>query len=321
MTTLDFATPIQALIPAVEERMRSQSNGYRPELRQALDQLLVSGGKRVRPTVALLVAAMFGVEQERAITLAAAVELLHTATLVHDDFIDGALLRRGTPTLNAQWNSAATVLAGDFLFSQAAGLAADVESNDVMRMFAKTLSTIVNGEIGQVFSLNGPSTREEYYERIYAKTASMFELAARAPAFLSSDAQGFGEPLQTFGREIGLAFQIVDDILDFSSDTATIGKPAANDLRQGLLTLPALYFLEDHPEREDLRLMQEDKLHDAARVDALIEEVRSSDAMKRAQAKAEAHRQASLEALDALPDTPERQALVDLTEYVVARLN
>jgi geranylgeranyl pyrophosphate synthase len=321
LTILDFATPIQALIPDVEERMRSQSDGYHPELRIALDQLLASGGKRVRPTVALLVSAMLDVEQERAITLAAAVELLHTATLVHDDFIDGALLRRGSPTLNAQWNSAATVLAGDFLFSQAASLAAEVDSIDVMRMFASTLSTIVNGEIGQVFSLNGPSTRDEYYERIYAKTASMFELAARAPAYLSSAGDGLGDALITYGREIGMAFQIVDDVLDFSSDTATIGKPAANDLRQGLLTLPALHFLESHPDNEGIRLLQKDKLHDDAHIDALIEAIRHSDAIERAQAEGEEHHQKALAALEELPPSPERQALADLSEYVVARLH
>jgi geranylgeranyl pyrophosphate synthase len=321
VTTLDFATPVQALIPDVEERMRSQADGYRPELRTALDQLLASGGKRVRPTVALLVSAMLGVDEERAITLAAAVELLHTATLVHDDFIDGALLRRGSPTLNAQWNPSATVLAGDFLFSQAASLAAEVDSIDVMRMFASTLSTIVDGEIGQVFSLNGPSTRDEYYERIYAKTASMFELAARAPAYLSPAGEGLGDALMVYGREIGMAFQIVDDILDFASDTDTIGKPAASDLRQGLLTLPSLHYLEAHPDNQDIILLQQNQLDDKDRIETLIEEIRSSGAMQRAHAEGEAHRQKALNALESLPDTPERQALADLAAYVIARLH
>ena len=320
MTTVEFATPVQALLPRVEERMRNTANGYNAEVHIALEHLLKAGGKRVRPTVALLVGSMLKVDEQRAVTLAAAVELLHTATLVHDDFIDGAMLRRGNATLNAQWNPAATVLAGDFLFSQAAWLAAETDSVDAMKMFAKTLSTIVNGEIGQVFALNGPTTRDEYYERIYAKTASMFELAARAPAYLSSGNDEFATALLTYGYEIGIAFQLIDDILDFSGDENTVGKPVAHDLQQGLMTLPTIYYYEDHPQDEDIQQILAGESLEESRALALAEAIRSSNGIRRVQDDAETHKSAALIALNELPPSVEKQALNDLADYVLARL-
>jgi len=321
MTVVGFATPVQTLLPKVEERMRSLSNGYSAEINIALDHLIDAGGKRVRPTVTLLVSSMLGVEEHRGVTLAAAVELLHTATLVHDDLIDGALLRRGNATLNAQWNLAATVLAGDFLFSQAAWLAAEVDSVDTMKMFAQTLSTIVDGEIGQAFALNSLTTREEYYERIYAKTASMFELAARAPAYLTSTDARVSNALFTFGHEIGLAFQVIDDVLDFSGDIETVGKPVAHDLQQGLLTLPSIYYLEENPDDEALGELLNGNTLEVVEAEALAMAIRQSGAVQRAIEDAEKLRGRARDALSALPASDERQALYDLTEYVVSRLH
>src|SRR3990170_981779 len=149
--------------------MRAESNGHHPDLGGALDHLLSSGGKRVRPAVALLTGGMLGADPGRLIILAAAIELLHTATLVHDDLIDGALLRRGLPTLNAHWSPAATVLTGDFLFARAARLAADTDYLPLMKLFAETLAVVVSGELTQLFSARGMIDRENYYRRIYAK--------------------------------------------------------------------------------------------------------------------------------------------------------
>src|SRR5512146_1835864 len=142
---VSFLVPVQEDIHAVESLIRSQAEGRHPDLKAALDLLLSSGGKRIRPTLTLLTGKMLGADWQRLITLSAAIELLHTATLVHDDLIDGSLLRRGMPTLNSQWTPGATVLTGDFLFASAAKLAADTESIPVMRIFAKTLTVIVNG--------------------------------------------------------------------------------------------------------------------------------------------------------------------------------
>jgi geranylgeranyl pyrophosphate synthase len=165
--------------------MRAQADESHPDLRAALEHLLAAGGKRVRPTLSLLVGNMLDAPLEKLVTLGAAVELLHTATLVHDDLIDGALLRRGMPTLNARWSPPATVLTGDFLFARAAKLAAETDHLPLMKLFSETLAVIVNGELTQMFTSRGLINRDNYYKRIYAKTASLFEMTARAAAMVS----------------------------------------------------------------------------------------------------------------------------------------
>ena len=158
LTSVNFFEPVQDALQLVEQRMRSQADGYHPDLGVALEHLLDSGGKRVRPAVVLLMGGLLGASTERLVTLSAAIEMLHTATLVHDDLIDGSFMRRGSATLNARWSPAATVLTGDFIFSRAAKLAAETNSVAVMHLFAQTLSTIVNGEITQMFSRRQAAT-------------------------------------------------------------------------------------------------------------------------------------------------------------------
>jgi geranylgeranyl pyrophosphate synthase len=303
----------------VEARMRAQSNGQHPDLQAALSHLLSAGGKRVRPTVALLSAGLLDADNDRSITLAAAVELLHTATLVHDDLIDGALLRRGNPTLNAEWSPAATILTGDFIFARAAELAANTESIEVMRMFAKTLSTVVNGELTQIFKSKWLFSRENYFERIYAKTASMFELAAAAPVYLSDKDVEVCEAMRTYGYEIGMAFQIVDDILDFTSDAHELGKPVASDLRQGLITLPALNYFENQPEDPALLALTKSVHPSDELMDRIVRSIRESGAIHKAMDEAVQFVQRGIEALSIMPPSPERQALENLATYVVDR--
>ncbi|MEX2161658.1 MAG: polyprenyl synthetase family protein [Anaerolineales bacterium] len=320
MTTLTFQARVLDLLPEVEMRMRAQTRGYHPILKDALEQLLGGGGKRVRPTVVLLASAMLGVERELSIDLAAAIELLHTATLVHDDLIDGADLRRGQPTLNSRLSTPATILTGDFLFSQAAWLGAQVGSAEVMRMFASTLSTIVNGEITQIFERNALTNREVYMQRIYAKTASMFELAAKAAAVLVGKKHEYGPALQAYGYGIGMAFQMVDDTLDFSSDAASLGKPVASDLRLGLITLPALCYLEAHPDDARLKRLQAGETLPDLDMESLIEDIRASGSIDAARREARQQVAEAIAALDKLPATPERDSLAEVAEYVVERL-
>jgi len=253
------------------------------------------------------------------VTLAAAIEALHTATLVHDDLIDGALIRRGIPTLNAQWSPAATVLTGDFIFAQAAKLAAETDSIEVMRLFSETLATIVNGEITQLFSSRWTANRDNYYRRIYAKTASLFETAAAAPSLLTVDRKNDYELLRQYGYEIGMAFQMVDDILDFTGEQATMGKPVASDLRQGLITLPAIYYLESDPREHYLQEMLESNFTDEERIGKLLASIRSSGAIQKSLDEANLAIERGLKALKKLPETPERRALEDLAHYIVAR--
>lgn len=299
--------------------MRAQSKGHHPDLGAALDHLLSSGGKRVRPAVALLTGGMLGGNQERLLTLAAAIELLHTATLVHDDLIDGALLRRGIATLNSQWSPAATVLTGDFIFSRAAKLAAETDSVKVMHLFAETLTTIVNGEITQLFSSRGLASRENYLQRIHAKTASMFELATAAAALLSPVDACVVEKIRSYGYEIGMAFQIVDDVLDFTGEQTTVGKPVASDLRQGLFTLPALYYLEANPQDPDIQSILKGNHYNDSMMDRLVNAIRESGAIEQSMHEARRFIDRGLAVLQDMSDCPERAALINLANYIIHR--
>ncbi len=319
MNEITFFTSVQDQLELVEEKIRSRADGHNPTLGAALNHLLSSGGKRIRVVVTLLSGKMIQADPNRLITLAAAIEALHTATLVHDDLIDGALIRRGIPTLNAQWSPAATVLTGDFVFAQAAKLAAETESIEVMRLFSETLATIVNGEITQLFSSKWKANRENYYRRIYAKTASLFETAAAAPGLLIADSEKYYEPLRRYGYEIGMAFQMVDDILDFTGEQATMGKPVASDLRQGLITLPAIYYLESSPTEPTLQEMLDTNFTDEERIGRLLANIRSSGAIQKSIDEANQAIERGLEALSKLPETPERYALQDLAHYIVER--
>jgi geranylgeranyl pyrophosphate synthase len=312
-------TSMQDRIDQVEALIRRQSNADHPELKAALDHLLASGGKRVRPAVTLLAGTLFGADQSVLITLAAAIELLHTATLVHDDLIDGSLLRRGNPTINAQWSPAATVLTGDFVFARAAKLAAETKSVQVMNMFATTLTTIVNGEIKQLFNNQDIFSREEYFSRIYSKTASMFELATGGAAIISNADDLEVENAKRFGYEVGIAFQIVDDILDFTGQQTTVGKPVASDLRQGLVTLPALYYLDAYPDDPNLKIILSGGTYRDQQIDDLVTAIRRSGAIEQAKSEALQFVGRAIEILQTFPESPERQALEDLSRYIVNR--
>lgn len=319
MTQVNFIIPIQERIRQVEEKMQIQADGHHPDLGAALVHLLSSGGKRIRPAIALLTGGMYNADPDRLVTLGAAIELLHTATLVHDDLIDGALLRRGIATLNSRWSPAATVLTGDFVFARAAKLAAETDSIEVMRLFSETLATIVNGEITQMFTSRGLASREDYNQRIYAKTASMFELATAAAALLSPVNGEVVEVARRFGYEIGMAFQIVDDILDFTGEQITIGKPVASDLRQGLITLPALNYLEMNPGDPDMEHLINGSFYNEERIERLIEAIRKSGAIEKSMDEARHYIDCALDALADQPDGPECQALEDLARYIVMR--
>ncbi len=299
--------------------MREQSRGHHSELGAALNHLLSSGGKRVRPAVVLLTGGMLGAGPERLVTLSAAIELLHTATLVHDDLIDGSLLRRGIPTINAQWTPAATVLTGDFIFARAAELAADTNSVEVMHLFARTLATIVNGEINQLFASRGVASRENYFRRIHAKTAALFELATGAAAVLSEAREDQVDAVCRFGYEIGMAFQIVDDVFDFTGDPSKLGKPVGSDLRQGLITLPALCYLESYPGNADMMAVMNGNGYDEARIQRLVTAIRNSGAIEQALDEARRFVQRGLDALAGMTENESRQSLEELARYIVDR--
>jgi geranylgeranyl pyrophosphate synthase len=320
LSTATFFTTVQDQLQFIEQRIRQQaSEEHHPDLRSALDHLLAAGGKRIRPTLGLLVGNMLGAPEEKLITLGASVELLHTATLVHDDLIDGALLRRGMPTLNARWSPAATVLTGDFLFARAAKLAAETDYLPLMKLFADTLATIVNGELTQMFSARGVIDRENYYNRIYAKTASLFEMSALAASMVATEDEEIRASMKSFGYEVGMAFQIVDDILDFTGDQSAVGKPIGSDLLNGLVTLPALYYAEANPDNDDVLSLPAGGWKDTESVQRLVDGIRQSEAIQFAMNEARQAISRALSALEDAPTVPEKEALENLAKFIVDR--
>ncbi len=318
MINVGFLTYLEDQLTEVDQKMLSMSGGYHPDLTAAFEHLMNSGGKRIRPIVTLLIGSLLGAAEEKLISLSASIEMLHTATLVHDDLIDGALLRRGNPTLNSHWTPAATVLTGDHIFAQAALLAAELDNTEAMRLFAKTLSIIVNGEISQLFGRNILPSRDDYYHRIYEKTGSLFALSAKAAALISPADRKFIEPAEAFGKEIGKAFQIVDDVLDFTGDQARVGKPIGNDLRQGTPTLPAIYYGEQHPDDEVLLacLNGSAKESDA---DELIQRINQSGVIDKSLDEARRCAANAVQNLTDFPQGREKDSLEKLGMYIIDR--
>jgi len=320
LSAITFFTSVQDQLKFVEQRIRNQAGEeHHPDLRSALEHLLSAGGKRIRPTLGLLVGNMLGAPEEKLITLGASVELLHTATLVHDDLIDGALLRRGMPTLNARWSPAATVLTGDFLFARAAKLAAETDYLPLMKLFSETLAIIVNGELTQMFSARGVIERGNYYDRIYANTASLFEMSALAAAMVATEDEAMRNSMKNFGYEVGMAFQIVDDILDFTGEQSTVGKPIGSDLLNGLITLPAIYYAEEHPNDEDVLSLPDGGWKDTDRVQRIVDNIRKNAAIEKAMEEARQAVSRALSFLEDAPAVPERDALENLAKFIVNR--
>lgn len=305
----------------VENKMRTGIAAHYQDLQAVVDYLVGAGGKRLRPTLTLMAANFYPVDKDKSYSLAASVELLHTATLVHDDLIDNSLFRRGLPTLNASWSPGATILTGDYLFARSAGLAAETENVRIVSIFSQTLMIIVGGELQQLFNDghgNVPS-REQYDQRIYAKTASLFAAGTQTGGILC----GAGEPeiqaLRDYGYQLGMAFQIVDDILDFQGDEERIGKPVANDLRQGIATLPVMLFNEQQPNHPTiLKAVRRERVTDEE-ILAVVAAIRASGSVEAAMAEARRFARQAQAALAVLRDNTYREAMYQLAEYAVAR--
>ena len=319
MTRLPFLELISDELEQVEALLRERPPEQHPAIGGAVEHLADGGGKRLRPALVLLSSYLCGAERQRAVYAAVGVEMLHTATLVHDDLIDGALMRRGVETLNAQWTPAATVLTGDYVFARAAYLVAQTGSVRLMQRFAETLMTICNGEIRQLFDGKSASlSREAYERRIYAKTASLIVLSTEAGAILSEAGEETISALRTYGDRVGTAFQIMDDVLDFVADRDVLGKPVGSDLRQGLVTLPVLLFLETEPDHPVvLRALEEIPSREVAEEAARI--VAASPALEQAIEVAHGYADQAKRALEIFPDGAYRGALLDVAEFTVRR--
>lgn len=317
-----YQTLLKDDLAAVQELMLDALQDLPQVVRATVAALVRQGGKQLRPALVLLACRICEAEISRALPVAAAVELLHTATLIHDDLIDRASVRRGAETLSARKSPAATVLSGDMVFAWAARLASRGQSLRLTERFAETLVTICKGELDQMFKQNTPPTLEEYEARIYAKTASLFAMATEAGALLGGCDADKAQRARQFGRLLGEAFQISDDVLDITGDAGALGKPVGSDLRQGIFTLPVLYYLEDHPNdsalEEQIRAITAHAA-DETTLRALLDAIRTSTAIERALAQAEARVAAALNILAIRPDSPYRAAIEEIAHFAAQR--
>jgi len=289
---------------------------------QLASHIVAAGGKRLRPMLTLASAKLCGYEGERHLGLAACVEFIHTATLLHDDVVDASDLRRGLATANAVWGNKASVLVGDFLFSRAFQLMVADGSLDVLRILSNASAVIAEGEVLQLMTANDTTSDEKaYMEVIEAKTAALFAAACRIGAVVAERPESEELALERFGSGFGIAFQLVDDVLDYSALQADLGKAVGDDFRDGKITLPVVLALQKagNEERTFWQRCMEDQDHREGDLERAIGYLQQHGALEEAMNRARGHAKAACEALECFPDSPARSALLEVVEFCVDR--
>ncbi len=324
LRTQDVFETMRPDLARVDARVAQAASVDFPIVSSLVGEIVGAGGKRLRPLVLLLAGRGYQYNLEPLVTAAAGVELLHTASLIHDDNIDRAALRRGKATLNSKLSSGAVILVGDFLFAQSAMLAAATDNTRVVAVFASTLGDICDGQLREMFDAHRlDQTREEYERRIFGKTASLFAGSAEMGAILGGAPESDILALRDYGANLGLAFQIMDDILDLREETSELGKPAANDLRQGTVTLPTMLYAATLPaasaEAEALRAVVSGDNDDPAGIEAVVSSIRASGALASATEVAESYVERAKTYLVAVPDAETRDLLGQVADFALAR--
>jgi all-trans-nonaprenyl-diphosphate synthase len=320
-TVAELLLPVAADLDVLVADLRQLIGARHPILQAAAEHLFAAGGKRLRPGIVLLISraiAPDGLLTPRHRRLAEITEMIHTASLVHDDVVDEAATRRGVATVHSRFNHRVAVLAGDFLFAQASWHLANLDNLEVVKLLSRVIMDLADGEVRQgLFRYDTGQSFEAYIEKSYCKTASLMANSARAAGVLTDLPPDQLEALYRFGRQLGLAFQVVDDILDFTGSDQQLGKPAASDLASGYLTAPALYALQERPALAGLierEFSQEGDLQQA------LDLVRGCEAIPRSRALAEQFAREAGDALAWLPPSEPRSALRALPDFVLSRL-
>ena len=321
-TVAELLQPVEADLDALLADLRALIGAGHPILQAAAEHLFAAGGKRLRPGIVLLLSRAISPAAElsgRHRRLAEITEMIHTASLVHDDVVDGADTRRGVATVHSRFNHRVAVLAGDFLFAQASWHLANLDNLEVVKLLSRVIMDLADGEVKQgLFRYDTGQSFEAYLEKSYCKTASLIANSCRAAGVLSDLPEVKLENLQRFGRQLGLAFQVVDDILDFTGSDQQLGKPAASDLASGYLTAPALYALEERPALAGLIEREFSQDGDLEQALALV---RGCEAIPRARTLAEGFASEAYAAIDWLPSTDSGRALRGLPDFVLSRLS
>lgn len=311
---------VAADMASVDTLMRDRLSSDVALINQLSGHIIGSGGKRLRPLIVLLSARACRYEGDRHPLLAAIIELIHTATLLHDDVVDDSRLRRGRATANAQFGNAAAVLVGDFVYSRAFQMMTELHSPRIMEVLAECTNTIAAGEVMQLMNCHDVAATEAHYmEIIYCKTAKLFEAGARLSAVIAGESGSIEQGLADYGKHLGMAFQLIDDVLDYQADSGTTGKNVGDDLAEGKPTLPLIRAMRVGSPQQAAAVRSAIESGGLERLDAVIEAIESTHAIAYTAKRAKQQAQLAVEALDPLPPSQYRQGLTALAEFSVRR--
>lgn len=314
---------IQGDLEKVDQTFHDRSTSGLAILNSASMYAIASPGKRLRTALTLLSGKLNTYRFDKLLPLSVAYEMLHLATLIHDDIVDEAKTRRGNPTVNALWGDKIAILLGDYYFAKTAGLIADIEDPRIDHLFSDTVATVCEGTIMEIMTAGRIDlSTESYYEKIKHKTACLMAACSKGGAILSGASVQEIDWLYEYGLNLGIAFQVIDDILDYSEDQSTIGKPAGNDLRQGMVTLPLIYALQE-PSQNGYQQQVQSILDKTSQVEediqAIVNWVVQGNGVEQAYADARIYANKAREALYQFPASPDRDILDELIDFVVAR--
>lgn len=317
---LPFLEDIQPELVQVNKTIEAKLYSDEPLVEDIAYHLINAGGKRLRPILVLLCAKAFGYSGKHHLELAAIIEFIHTATLLHDDVVDVSALRRGLPTANAQWGNAPSVLVGDFLYSRAFQMMVDIGNMQIMQILSNTTNVIAEGEVQQLANAKNPNiTEQEYLKVIYKKTAALFEAACECGATIAGANKLHRQNLKLFGHHLGLAFQLMDDLLDYNGSSADLGKNPGDDLSDGKTTLPLIYAIK-HSSDEEARTLRDSisapGSHDFSTIADILAR---TGGFSYTQEKAQRHAQTAIDHLTDLPESKWRQSMIALTRFSVER--
>jgi len=293
-----------------------------PLVGQVSQYIISAGGKRLRPALTLLMSGAVGYQQPHQYTLAAIVEFIHTATLLHDDVVDESTLRRGRDTANELFGNAASVLVGDFLYSRAFQMMVEVGEMRVLEVLAEATNIIAEGEVLQLMNMRDASlTKEGYLKVIRSKTAKLFEASARLAPIMAGSGPEMESACAAYGQALGTAFQIIDDVLDYEGDSTVMGKNLGDDLREGKVTLPVIHALESTSGADHAMLVNAIEHANDQHLEQVLELIRRTGGVTVARTSAEAEAQLAIDAAMRLPASPYRQAMIDLAAALQHRAN
>jgi octaprenyl-diphosphate synthase len=308
-------------LAALEQEFGQDTISSVQAITEISEYLRAGGGKRIRPALLFLSAKLCSYQGQGAVRLGAVVEIIHTATLVHDDIIDEAMTRRGRPAANTQWGNSKCVLAGDWLYMQAFKIAVQERNFRILDTLIELTQQMVEGELLQMEKLGKSITLEEYFDLIYRKTACLFSVCMRLGAILGGASEAQEEALAQYGHDLGMAFQIVDDVLDLTASEHVLGKPVASDLREGKATMAVIHSLErcQPEERAKIETILRERAFNGVTHPQIIEILERYGSLEAATARATRYAESAQNALELFPDSEIKRALMWAPEFVISR--